>query len=325
MLRLPNIAVLCVLLTANLFSQGAGPCPVNTAIVSVLDENGYPLKNLTSRNFRATIRGKNVGIVSSEYKEHNTNRIVVLLDASGSMQAKWAAAREAALELVSVAPAEARVSLLVFAAKVELQFDAAAGRQRLEDWLNAASTRELANVRGKTALYESILAAGKDLGPVQPGDAIYVITDGGENGGSVSMRSVERFLQSASVSLFVLLLEDAPGRSEPRRSEEEERGVADVFEMTQQTGGLLISVTPYAKRPLRTPDGDDWLTQKIKSATNSILAEISGYYLVALSAPSTDTHSWQLKVVDEKGKERKHLNVAYSHKLAICATDTTLR
>jgi hypothetical protein len=320
MFRLLKIAALCILVPVKLSSQAGGPCQEHTADVSVLDENGHPLKNLTSQNFRASIHGKSVGITSSEYREHKGNRIIVLLDASGSMLGKWTRARTAVMEVVSSAPADAQVSLIVFAAKVEQQFDASGGRQPIEDWLNAASTRELTNVRGKTALYHIIIETVKGLGPTQPGDAIYVITDGGENGGSEFMGSVERSLQFASVRLFVLLLDDAP-----LRSEEEEHGVTELFEMTQRTGGLLVSVNPYAKRSTRTTFGDDWLTQKIRSATNSILAGVSGYYVVTLSAPSGDVHNWQLKVVDDKGRERKHLNVAYPHNLADCMTSTSVR
>jgi hypothetical protein len=317
MRNLPKIVVLCVLLPAKLLSQTGSSCLEHVANVSVLDQNGIPLKDLHTRDFRASVRGKTVGVVSSEYTEHTANRIAVLLDASGSMRAKWDAARSAATEVVSSAPADAQVSLTVFAEKVEQQFDGAGARQPIKDWLSSGSARELKNVRGPTALYDTIVGAVKSLGPTRPGDAVYVITDGGGNDGRGTMALADRSLQSATVRLFVLLFDSAP-----RRTEEEERGTQEIAEMTVHTGGLLVSLEPYAKQPPRRHGGDDWWTRAIQSATNSILAGISGYYVMILSDSPAGGQNWQLKVVDENGRERKHLRVAYPRKLAGCTAQT---
>src|SRR5512139_2493676 len=65
-----------------------------TILATVIDEQGSIVKGLTAGNFRGKFRGKPVQINSVKF-DSGPRRVVILLDASGSMvtSPKWALAR----------------------------------------------------------------------------------------------------------------------------------------------------------------------------------------------------------------------------------------
>jgi uncharacterized protein with von Willebrand factor type A (vWA) domain len=100
-------------------------------------------------------------IVSSQFRQNGVGRIIVLLDTSGSMGGgksnKWRIAQTAASEFVSSAPRQIQISFMAFADTVKQRFSAADGRKVIDEWLQKPATGDPANLRGPTALYETIL------------------------------------------------------------------------------------------------------------------------------------------------------------------------
>jgi hypothetical protein len=219
--------------------------------------------------------------------------------------AKWRIADAAALEFVSSAPPQTQVSLFAFGSEIDKRFDALGGRQPIEDWLVRPTVREGKELRGRTALSQTILEAVRDLGQTNPGDAIYVITDGGDNSSKERMSQIEAALRG--VRLFTFLLNG------PAKTEEEKSGIEDLYEATLKSGGFLVSISPG----VGGYDVGDRTISSIRASTRMLQAQMANFYLLGIeptdNIPKADV---KVKVVDVRGRSRKDVTVAYPHKLS---------
>jgi hypothetical protein len=219
--------------------------------------------------------------------------------------AKWKIAHAAAVEFISSANSQAQVSLMGFASEINTRFDSSGGRQPIEDWLNRPATREGKELKGSTALYRTILETLKNLGPTNPGDAIYVITDGGDNAHKETISQVERSLQG--VRLFAFLL-NSPLTQEARS------GTKDLYELTLKSGGFLVSISPgvggYGL--------EDHTIASIRTSTRMLQAQMASFYVLGIQPPDniSEGDHWKVDVVDIGGRSRKDITVAYPQTLA---------
>jgi hypothetical protein len=331
MLRQVKLLALLLTVPLGLHPQTSDLCRERTAIVNVLDPNGSPITNFTRDSFKASHRGKPLNVVWSQHRKDPGVRITVLLDLSSSMKAdfegglaKWKTALAAALDFVSLAPPQVRLSFRPFASGAGQRFKTIGDRQSFEDWLNGPAVRDGKEVKGTTALYDAILMALKDFGTPEPGDAIYVVTDGGENASKEKMGKIERSLQSSGVRLFAFLLNG------PMTSEESST-IRDLYDLTRRSGGFLVSVSrePPGSLFLHSYDFGERTVASIQASTRMLYAQIISYYMLGLQSqdnPSTP-EAWKLDIVDAQGRRRKDVAMAYPQKLApaACAAQSARR
>ena len=319
MLRKVKLLALLLAACVALRAQTTDPCKERSAIVNVLDARGAPIRNLTRENFRPSHRGKPLDVVWLQHREDPRVRITVLLDLSGSMKgdfeggsAKWKTALAAALEFVSLAPPQVRLLFRPFASGAGQIFKTMGDRQSIETWLNSPAVRDGKDVKGTTPLYDAILAALKDFGAAEPGDAIYVITDGGDNASKEKMDKIERSLQISGIRLFAFLLNG------PMTSEESST-IHDLYELTRRSGGFLVSVS---RQPFSgSYDFGDRMVASIQASAQMLLAQIGSYYFLGLQSPhdSSTLEGWKLDLVDAQGRRRKDVAMTYPQKLAPAA------
>jgi Mg-chelatase subunit ChlD len=326
MLRKAALTTLLLVFSLCLRAQTISDCRQYTVIVNALEAHGIPIRGLSINNFRASSRGRELNILSSQFTENSTGRIVVLLDASGSMRGehdpnKWKIALTAASEFMTSAPDRQQISLITFADRVKENFHAAE-RQAIVEWLRSPAALETANVKGQTALYDSILDALKGLEPAQPGDSIYVITDGGDNKSSETMSRLDHKLQTSGSRLFVFLLDDAV-------TEEENLGARDLYELTHRSGGFLVSVSPHKFGPTVTGsyDYDNKVLTAIRTSTRITKEEIGNYYVLGVQPQNrvSRPENWKLEAVDAQGRKRKDVSLAYPNKLPGCVLQSAER
>lgn len=302
-------------------AQTTADCKERAVIVNALAANGIPIENLAGRDFKVSYHGQLVPVVWSQHRQFPGGRIIVLLDTSGSMKgesdgsAKWKIAHAAALEFVSSAPSLAQVSFMGFALELGPRFEASAGRRPIEDWLNRSTVREGKEVKGRTALYQTILAALRDLGPTNPGDAIYVITDGGDNSSKERVSRVEGALRG--VRLFTFLLNGS------LKTEEERSGIEDLYELTNRSGGFLVRISPS----VGGYDFRDRTLAAIRTSTRMLQAQMASFYVLGIQFPDNlpKVKDWKVDVVDAGGHRRKDVTVTYPRNLppAGCVAQST--
>lgn len=304
--------------------QTIAACNEHTVIVNALDAHGFPIENLARENFKVTYRGRPVPVLWSQHRQYPGGRIVVLLDTSGSMNgdfeggtAKWRIANAAAREFVSSAPPQAQVSLFGFATEIGKRFDAVGGREPMEDWLDRSIERDGKELKGRTALSQTILEALRSFGSTNPGDAIYVITDGGDNGSKERLSQIEGALRG--VRLFTFLLNGS------FKTEEERSGTEDLYEQTRKSGGFLVSITPGAGGY----QFGDRTVASIRASTRMLQQQMATFYVLGIEMPDNISKGSHLKVslVDERGRSRKDVTVTYPQSLVpdICPNPSAQR
>jgi von Willebrand factor type A domain len=112
----------------------------------------------------------------------------MLLDASGSVNKenhKWDTARLIAGNFLLKAPAELHPALVVFSDHIVDTIDFSCPPSEIVLRLTG-----LKEGRGRTALLDALMYSAKLLRPFMPGDAVYLISDGGENSSQTRLREV---------------------------------------------------------------------------------------------------------------------------------------
>jgi hypothetical protein len=287
------------------------PSGTRSIVVNVLDAHGNALRDLTKDNFRLHVNGKPTVVLDARYSLA-PRRIVVLLDMSGSMTGdkdtgKWRIAREAADDLLAETPGDVPIAMLTFSGQVRDVLDFSQGRPAIAKWLKEdPGQRPNRKYSRTTALFDAILEALKLLQPVQPGDAVYAITDGGDNASLASARKTKSALLHSSVRLFAFLFEEPPF----------EEGKASLLSMANDSGGFLFAVSGHGPVeggfPLDTRVYVDDHPEKVWSLTQLLNLQVNGFWTLEVAAPSSNkASSMKLEVAGDEGKIRKDVWVAY--------------
>lgn len=228
--------------------------------LQISDPRGVPYPSLTAEDLTVKAQGKPAEIVRIEAQQEP--RVVIVLDRSGSMEPGdtkkgwrpigWQLADEA----IRTVPHAQLVAVVLFNDKVTVI--------KTDDWADMRE-RFLAHLqqqgRGETVLWEALDAARKLLTPVRLGDAILLISDGGENRSKDPERK-RSDLERSGVRLFAV----APVQPIAPTPEEVE-GPATLGEVAQATAGNVIVTGQYP--------GDS-------NAVMPILEEVRHYYLITV-------------------------------------------
>jgi len=299
-------------------------CTRQTVAVSVLKGDHQPATGLTPQEFRAEIKGKPIQVLSATLDQH-LHRVVVVLDASGSMVEDddgWRQARTLALEAIEESPQDFQAGLIVFddivRIRIPVQKDSKTALQALEGL--PERPRKLAPWKhGHTAIWDALTAATELLDPPEFGDAIYLITDGLDNESRASLGKVKDSLARRRVRLFTEWFA-YESLSEPLLMEL--LGVTDFLNMALATGGLVAQIPPE-RHDLMPVSKYSQLGQKqlmvIKAEARMIYAAIQFPYRLELALPKAYSHpqAWRLSISQAKN-QRPEWVVAYPAQLEGC-------
>ncbi len=303
------------LLVPSLAAQSENACLQPALIVNVVGNNGSLPGDLKKDDFRVTYHGRGVTVTNLNYTE-GPRRVIILLDTSGSMSGQstgksdtWQIARAAVWELVASLPARSKTSLATFSDKTQTEVPLSADRKPIQEWLNRETTRHPESLRGQTALYKAILAGAKALEPTEPGDAIFVVTDGGENASRARLPEVEKALRTSGIRLFAFVLTGGQ-----LGTPEELAGIEDLHRVCKNSGGFVTDLYIYKE-------------DQVRSDAQQLSRLISGFYSLTLQLPesSTKPQHLELDVVDTGSRKRKDVALAYPRELYPCSVEGTGR
>lgn len=287
-------------------------------LVNVIDRKGDAVRNLTRDDFRVRVNGRPATLHEASYGLA-PRRIVTLLDMSGSMSGqagdkRWRIASEATEDFLTDTPTDVSVALLTFSDRVHDVFDFSQSRDSMTMWLKQGATKEGdSRIHGRTALFDALLTATKILTPVRAGDAIYVITDAGDNSSHIHSRAVRELLVKSQIRLFVFLFsEPSPG--------DMNAGSDSLKEIARATGGFVFGVSGHNPSVEFLPsftyafDYNQQTRDTIKLYTRALNIQVNGFYSLRFDLPIAPekAHKVTLEIMDKRGKQRNDLAYTYS-------------
>ena len=311
----PSLVIAALLLACKSLAvaQPTPPEPTRSLLVNVLDRHGNAVRDLTKENFQVKVNGHRVAIEEADYSLA-PRRIVVLLDMSGSMagqnDTKWRVASGALEDLLAQPPSNVPIALLTFSERVRDVFDFSQSRATMTAWLKETSKRQSNElIHGKTALFDAVVAGAKMLEPHHPGDALYVITDGGDDSSHVSETAVRKILLASGIRLFVFLLDEP-------LMDPEQNGKDCAIDLAHVSGGSVFGVPG---QPRGTSFFHDWydygerMRETITHYTQGLNLQVNGFCTLHLEVPvpPKNTTKISLEIVDPSGRRRKDVAVTY--------------
>jgi len=309
----PRVAVSMALVFAL-----AGPAPAQqnecrqrTVPIHVSTRDGAPPAKLTPAHFEASYADQPVRVTAIS-GEHQPQRLVVLLDASGSVRggttAGWDATVQVAAQLLAALP-PLEIGLALFSEEVEPVVLPTTVRGRLLEEIERLRSGPREAERGRrqrTALWDSLLDSAEMFGPLRPGDVLYVITDGVDNFSETRPAAVTQELVSAGIRLFAFAIANQGFAY----------GTGELERMVEDTGGVVAAGSATDWRAFRAGQG----TSPIGAALHTQHRQLLGFHRLELELAEAivrpQTWNLTLKGLDEN--EMKNLELSYPPRLFPC-------
>jgi hypothetical protein len=311
-MRLKLVALAFSILVPPLAVAQSASLPNSVVLyINVVDKGtGKPSSGLRPEDIRLRIGGTVVPVISVE-KDGSSRRLAIVLDSSGSMELgkpKWSVASSLAAAIAATAPSSAELSFVAFGSK-ELKV-LRSGNDHREIVEQITALRDQApSQKGlqRTSLWDSLARVVDQPLPLQRGDSIFVITDGGDNVSHIDATKVEKRLSMLGIRVFGFALDSG----EPK-TEEEHEGPQNLRELTGGTGGDCFTLQGDASLGPNSPANFSMSQQDRQSIQNLIfnfLTDAVQPYRVELDSATT-TKPGKLKIdILENGVERKDVVV----------------
>jgi Mg-chelatase subunit ChlD len=301
-------------------------CPRRLLPVALRDNQNLPIENVLVADFEAKVHGKPIKMLSLA-PDPRPHRLVLILDASGSMGSTAGESPLFALEFAlarhffEVNRQRSQIALLLFNNHVTEAIDFAQGNSAVGDKLQQISSDHnyaKTNVKGRTALRDSILAGLQLLGHPSSADALYVLTDGGDNASERSAAEVTQRLAVTSVRLFAVLLRQEGGyhNRPPDESDPDE-----LSEMARKSGGEILSAAAWHGKQMAL-SADSEAKLKSQETLARLYQTILGDKLleIELPFPIAKNEQWELKLSDSARRQWKGTHITYPTTLVKCSS-----
>lgn len=306
-------------------SAQENPCLRRVLPVSVVGRDEVPVAGLTAENFRGSFQGAPVRVLSVTWNA-GPRRTVVLLDLSGSMGGKRDYAlpsKSKAIELLASyvlqsGRSDSEFALLTFADEVIQITPLSPDRQPAIDWVGKIPRDERKLFKGRTSLFDAIGKAAAMLSPPQPGDAIYLISDGGNNSSRIGANEIEAKLISAGVRLFAFFVVDADPRLQFGDYDESMRTV----EIVRRTGGMAFVLRSPTWKPKADYNLSEEGRKNIREIANSLFQQMEKFYKLEIELPEVvnKPRTWKLELIPNSNLQVKGLSLHAPMKLVPCTT-----
>ena|GEM_PF-319462 len=190
-------------LTVTISQEDNTSCPAaKRLLVSVRDNQGLPVPNLTASNFSLTENGVARVITVTcgvQTSGGGATSIAIVIDASGSLSAPdLANEKSAAKQLVSQMGPGDQIAIYSFDSTVRLRQNYTSDRNALNTAIDSIT------VGGSTALYQAIRDAAQGLATRTGRKAMIVMTDGENNVSGVSIDDAINAARSAGVPVYTV-------------------------------------------------------------------------------------------------------------------------
>lgn len=190
-------------------------------------------RDLQSAQLQVRVDGTSVPILSFA-RTNVAPRVVLLVDTSSSMAqfsgAEWENGWTAAELALDALPQQSQAALLTFGGDV--RFAAFDSKPAVGQALLAAKNMK---PHGRTPLFAAVEQSLRLFDTTQFGDAIFIVSDGGDNLGAVNRKALSNELIKRGIRAFAFLMHLPNEAFTP----EERQGGPDVVDFVKATGGSI--------------------------------------------------------------------------------------
>jgi len=304
---------LASLIPTHLAAQDSG-CTQRTVPVGVVDREWNLVSGLSASNFRGKVGRKDVQVLSAAL-DKSPRRIVVLLDASGSMMGSrnlWGAEKSFSEFLIRFGPPRAFIALMAFSATVldseTFEQDPMTLMTNLHKLVNVCEQRR---TQGQTALFDAISTARVLLGAVKVGDVIYALTDAVDNKSRTEPKKLQEELLGSGVRVFGAMMSPDDGNRTPLSE-----SPSQFRSMASATGGNMLTL----------PSGGSSLVKAVAwygaldHTLRRFYQQMGEFYRLDVRLPETldKPTKWKLEVIDSAGKPIRGVEIHYPQELMPC-------
>jgi hypothetical protein len=306
-----GLAAALLVLSAGVVRAQQANCFHRVIPVHVAMRDGAAPPRLTQANFVATVADKPVRLMGLS-GARRPQRLVVLLDASGSVRggttAGWEATVQVAAELLANMP-PLEVALALFSEEVEAVAGPTTDRERLLEEIERLRTGPREFERGRrqrTAIWDSLLDSITIFGPFRAGDVFYIITDGVDNFSETRPAAVTQALVSTGIRLFAFAI----------ANEGFAYGSGDLERMVDDTGGGVAAGSPRDWRAFKAAQE----SSPIGTALYAQYRHILDFHQLDIELPETVTRPqvWNLTLTGLAEDDMKNLELSYPLRLFPC-------
>ena len=302
-------------------------CTRRVLPIAVRDKQNLPIPNILVTDLKAKVRGKPIKMLSlaPDPREH---RLVLILDASGSLGSTASEPPLFALELalarhfVDVNRQSAQIALLIFNSDIIETVDFAQGNSGVGNKLQQISGDRnyvKTKVKGKTALRDTIVAGLQLFGNPSSADALYVLTDGGDNASKHSVADVTQLLAMTSVRLFaVLIRQEVEFRGRPP----DESDPDELYKMAGKSGGEILSAAVWHGNQMAL-SADPEAKWKSQETLTRLYQTILGDRLleIELPFPIAKNEHLELRLSDGARRRWNGSHITYPTTLLTCGAE----
>src|SRR6266403_515372 len=305
-------------------------CQHRALPVALRDKQNLPIQVISATDLDAKVHGKPVKILSLA-PDPRPHRLVLILDTSESMGSMTGESPPFALEFglarhfFEVNQHRSQIALLMFNNNVTEVIDFARGNSAVGDKLQQIANDSnylKANVKGRTALRDAIMQGLQLLDHPSSADALYLLSDGGDNSSKRSAADVTQRLAVTSVRLFVVLLRKNDGYS--NRAPEDLSGTDELSEIARKSGGEILSAAAGNSKKIALSADPE-----AKLKTQETLARLYETILrdslleIELPFPIAKNEHWELRLSDAAHRQWKGAQITYPTTLISCTSEVS--
>ena len=227
-----RLTLVCFAILATLSAQ---ECKERQLLANVVRRQIGNVKALPELSLKATVNGSEVPIGSINNVDLSP-RVIVLVDRSGSMKSKKEFMQSFVAALLTSFPKNSEGTVLLFNDSVE----GLGGFTTEHDRLACELSRKLQGketFQGRTRIFNALDEAKRKLGSIAYGDALVLVTDGGDPGSAPADVST---WAEAGVRMYVAGFWDRD-----RMTSEEERTLEVLQNLAYSSGGAVVRHEHY--------------------------------------------------------------------------------
>ncbi|HVW10708.1 MAG TPA: VWA domain-containing protein [Bryobacteraceae bacterium] len=213
---------------------------------TLVEENGHVVNGLQASDFAIQDEGQ-PRTVDGFGAESGSIRLILLLDASGSMETAVRQLRESGLAAMSVLHPDDAVAFMTFDSKATLRVPFTTDRSAVIAGVSKILGKPLG---GSTDIYKSLSGAAKYFGKdTSAPNVILILTDNAARANTTEAAALHD-LWAASAAVDALVVSSAPLWDEKVSQSLVGTKIQDVRRITSQTGGV-VRQTPDVQSALR--------------------------------------------------------------------------